>query len=959
MATALSTRRRSERDELNEIESWYRGELLRPAQFPQTQWNPVRIGPTWQLDGAHWLLPEHTLGWQVLAWCGRWLQESRGVPWRFTMEQARFLLHWYALDEAGRFLYRDGVLQRLKGWGKDPLGACLCMAEMLGPVRVVDWDDTGPIGGASETAWVQTAAVSLKQPLALDTSVATPDGWSTIGGLRVGDVVFDSTGAPTRVMRTTEILTGERCYRVSFSDGEELVASADHGWTLERLNGHGDRYETVTVTTEQMRETCIGSKGRRRYRVELVPLDLPDTELALDPYLLGLWLGDGASRDSTIAIDSRIQGEVEALIKPMLSDIETVWWHSIADTNVGTFRIRRRQYVCPRGHDYSVSGFRVNTNGLRQCQLCVRLGKAGRAATPVIPTMREKLRNIGVLSNKHIPANYLRSSHAQRMALLQGLIDSDGGVDSHGRAHFTNANVVLFDHVLELLTTLGFRYSVQPAAGTARRVWFHPGMRPVARLAHKASRQRPYTAWHQSKHRWVTSVTPVDSVPVRCIGINTDDHLFLAGRGMTRTHNTRNTMRLIPGLVTAEAKTKFGIQIGREQVHALGDERFMEAVTSAPASLEGARSTLVLLNETQHWFANNSGHDMADVIERNSTKSFGGAARTLRITNAYDPGEDSVAERDREAWEKAQSGEVVNVGLLYDSLEAPPEAPLTAEAAPSVVTSIRGDSVWLDTETIVKSILDVRNPPSRSRRFWYNQIVAAEDAWADPLEWDACAAPDQVVLPDEKIVAFFDGSKSDDTTGLVGCRVSDGHLFVIGAWAKPPGERGKGWIVPREKVNAAVEAMFSSYRVVGFFADPSDTRDDDGTRFWEPMIDEWHRTYGPRLQVWATQSGDRRHSISWDMRNKQHVEAFALAAGRFLSEMAARRFTHDGNGMLRQHIRNARRRPLSSGAVSFGKEHRESARKVDLAVCAVGASMLRRLLLNTGTGTRQRSGRVW
>src|SRR5690606_35107901 len=82
---------------------------------------------------------------------------------QFTMEQARFLLWWYAVREDGRFLYRDGVFQRLKGHGKDPLGACLSAGEMLGPVRVVDWDAGGPVGGESTAAWVQTAAVSLKQ----------------------------------------------------------------------------------------------------------------------------------------------------------------------------------------------------------------------------------------------------------------------------------------------------------------------------------------------------------------------------------------------------------------------------------------------------------------------------------------------------------------------------------------------------------------------------------------------------------------------------------------------------------------------------------------------------------------------------------------------------------------------------------------------------------------------------
>jgi len=584
MATALSSRHRDEREELAEIERYYRAELARPAQFPPVAWNPVRIGPTWQTDGRHWLLPEHTLGWGFLAWCGRWLQESRGVGWRFTLEQARFLLHWYAVDEAGRFLYRDGVFQRLKGHGKDPIGACLSAGEMLGPVRVADWDRGEPVGGEVPAAWVQTAAVSLKQ--------------------------------------------------------------------------------------------------------------------------------------------------------------------------------------------------------------------------------------------------------------------------------------------------------------------------------------------------------------------------------------TKNTMRLFPGLFSAEAKAHFGIQIGREQVHALGDERFMEAVTSSPATLEGARSTFVLLNETHHWLSNNEGHEMAATIERNTTKAKGGAARTLRITNAYEPGEDSVAERDREAWEKAQSGEAMDVGLLYDSLEAPPEAPLTPEAAPSVVEAIRGDSVWLDTESIVKSIIDIRNPPSRSRRFWYNQITAAEDAWMDPQQWDAIAAPDQLVLPNEPVVAFFDGSKSDDSTGLVGCRLSDGHVFVIDCWAKPAGERGKNWIVPRQEVDEAVSAMFDAYKVLAFFADPSDTRDDTGERFWEPFVDDWHQRYGPQLKLWSVQSGDRKHSISWDMRSREHLNLFTGAAERFVAEVAAQRFSHDGDMRLRQHVRNARRRPNDYG-VSLGKEHRESARKVDLAVCAVGARMLRRLYQNKDTSTKQRSGKVW
>jgi hypothetical protein len=79
---------------------------------------PTYLGPTWQKneDGS-WKLPEYTLGWQIAGWCAMYLRAKGGGGWRFTPEQLRFILWWYAVDERGEFVYRTGVLQRLKGWG--------------------------------------------------------------------------------------------------------------------------------------------------------------------------------------------------------------------------------------------------------------------------------------------------------------------------------------------------------------------------------------------------------------------------------------------------------------------------------------------------------------------------------------------------------------------------------------------------------------------------------------------------------------------------------------------------------------------------------------------------------------------------------------------------------------------------------------------------------------------------
>lgn len=423
---------------------------------------------------------------------------------------------------------------------------------------------------------------------------------------------------------------------------------------------------------------------------------------------------------------------------------------------------------------------------------------------------------------------------------------------------------------------------------------------------------------------------------------------------------TKNTMRLFPSLFTKQAIQRYEIELNKGVIYAHHGAQIIDAVTSNADTLEGARATLVIKNETHRWRANNAGHDMAEVIENNATKSADGAARALSITNAYEPSEDSVAQREREAYEDMVAGTVLVKGIMYDSLEAPPDAPLTAEAAPAVIEAIRGDSVWLHIPRLVNRILDPKTPPSRARRFWYNQIETAEDAWADPKDWDLCrAAPDVPELQfGDEIVLFFDGSKSDDATGLVGCRVSDGMVFTLGMWQRPPGKRGDGWLAPRDEISQRVAAVFERYRVLAFFGDPSHAREDETLeRYWDATLDEWHRLYHDRLELWAVPGRDG-HAVMWDMTSPARTQQFSAAAERCVEDIESHVLMHDGDGRLRSHVRNAKRYPTKYG-VSLWKGHRESKRKVDLAVCAVGARMVRRLVLNSPNRKQARSGEVW
>lgn len=932
MATLVRGTPVDEREELERIENWYRRELHRPVELPTYRFEPVRIGPTWQTETVNgvkrWILPERSLGWEALTFCGRWLQVTRGVPWQFTLEQARWMLWWYSLETDGSWTYRDAVFQRLKGHGKDPLGATLCMNEMIGNCRLDDWRGTRPIGRPFEEAWIQTAAVSLEQTkntmrllpgmvtpeckahfgvavqkeqvhalgdtrfmqavtsspttlegaraslvlmneaLALDTPLPTPDGWTTMGAVGVGDRLVGADGAPALVTYVTPPQVDRACYRVAFADGTSITASDGHLW-LTKLSGSAAKPK-VRTTAEML------SDGRRLRVPRAGALLSPDVALPIDPYVLGLWLGDGgADRPIVSAADADI-GEAESLVRTR---------------GFTTKRLKDQPKKAPR-FLVSVADARRNRNDFRTTL-----------------SLHGLLSREGLFHNKHVPEKYLRAGYQQRLDLLRGLMDSDGCATELGFCVFVNSNEKISDAVMELLRSLGqsprhaWTKDDRSRQGGYHRIGFTPRDLVPFNLTRKVARVGPAKA--NSGWLSITSIVPVESVPVKCVEVDSVDHLFLAGEGWTVTHNTH------------------------------------------------------------HWLANNSGHDMADVIERNATKSPGGSARTVRITNAFEAGLDSVAERDRDAYEASldkDSRSGGSIGLLYDSLEAGPDAPLTAEDAPEIVNTIRGDSTWLDIKSIVSSIMDSRNPASRSRRFWYNQIDSAADSWMTRNSWDAIAAPNKMVQPREQIAAFFDGSKNDDTTGLVGCRISDGHVFKIGSWSRPPGGKapnGGPWIVDRDEVDVTVRAMFEDYDVVAMYADPSDVRDTEGERFWEPMLDGWHRDFGPHLKHWAIKSGDRTHSIAWDMRSRERTSLFTDAAQRFVTEVQDKTFTHDGSRSMRQHVLNAKRRPNEYG-ISLGKEHRESLRKVDLAVCAVGARMVRRMYLNRSTDTKKpRSGKVW
>lgn len=429
------------------------------------------------------------------------------------------------------------------------------------------------------TAFEAAAVVSRqngKNAIHLDAPILTISrGWVTFKDIQVGDWVYGSDGAPTKVVGRTEIFPEADCYEVSFTDGSSHIVSGDHLWQVS-YRGRGDWGPVRTADLAQSVGGRRPDNGRMEYnwrvRCDAV-VQTPSADLPIDPYLLGYWLGDGASRSATIFAGKTDRDWVEGFIRAAGAEVDRVREHPVTKVQEIWFLLR------------GSGGFRTE---------CQDFGIWGTG-------------------RKRIPELYLTASPEQRLALLRGLMDSDGSItitNKTPQVEFTTALPGLAEDFWRLARSLGIRVTPKVSKTSLNgvrhkdrtRFLWTPTVNPFA-MPRKAERWRPAAEhaartceWpgcalpyagrldgegpglckmHRDRKRQgtdmdaprrkypagkqrevmqphevmsITGIKPVPSVPTRCIQVAAPDGVYLVGKTFTPTHNSMLEVRELGGL---------------------------------------------------------------------------------------------------------------------------------------------------------------------------------------------------------------------------------------------------------------------------------------------------------------------------------------------------------------------------------------------------------------------------
>ncbi len=634
--------------------------------------------------------------------------------------------------------------------------------------------------------------------LALNTPIPTPSGWRTMADIQKGDLIYGSDGQPTRVSGVSDIHRGLRCWELTFSDGSKITADEEHQWitrhyfrpwdkTRRMRNGRGTcgRPRTEVVTTPQIAMSVnIESSGKIAFnhKMRIAPTLLScNVDLPVDPYVLGAWLGDGKSNGACICA-----GDVD--INHLLSQVRI--------TNERAYAKRFR------------TAWNVNIPG----------------------GLLLKLRGLNLLNNKHIPQVYLDAGTDQRWALLQGLMDTDGSSSSSCKVpqcHFAVCSKQLASDTWRLLRSLGIkaRITEKPerfrgeTIGTVYNLIFNAAAdQPVFRLSRK---QANLPIQFASRRRLVSIVdcVEVDSVSTKCLSVDAQDKLYLAGFGCIPTHNTA----LIAAVALAHLVGPEAIVNG--EIYSAANEREQAAIVFKMAAqfVRAEPELLAVLKvvdstKTIVCFGNGSVY-RAISAEAGSKHGFNPSVviydelAQAKSRALYDVLDTAMGARKEPLFLviSTQSNDPQHIlsQLIDDGLnEDDPTTVTHLYQVPMEVEDIYDEAVWIQANPALgdfRSLEDMRAFADRARRMpsfeapfrnlYLNQRTDATSPLIPRSEWSACrhdVSPladgkrGSLLVPKERVYLGLDLSSTTDLTALVAVSADDGDR--VAAWFWKPGD---------------------------------------------------------------------------------------------------------------------------------------------------------------------------
>jgi len=350
--------------------------------------------------------------------------------------------------------------------------------------------------------------------LDLETDIPTPDGWKKMKDLAEGDCVFGSDGKPTVVTFVSEVMTDRKCYNVKLSDGTIIKADADHNWLINSKNDRIRGYKGRVMTTQQIVDSGVKSispKGRKESKYSIVncgKVEYEKKNLLIPPRILGLWLSDGSTHYT------KFTNTDQQLIDEWIAYGKSVGLMMKKDDEI--------TYMLTSGKN----GGRHTQNHLLNC-----------------------LRAYDLIKNKHIPQDYLESSIEDRFNLLTALFDGDGTVMMNGATYsFSTKYLHLAEQVRELAASLGYKVTICIDHNKQyNRDYYQANLCSYDEPPFKLQRQLDKinrigntvrTGGYRNNHRYIIDIEECDSVPVKCIQVDNENHTYLCTKNYVVTHNT-------------------------------------------------------------------------------------------------------------------------------------------------------------------------------------------------------------------------------------------------------------------------------------------------------------------------------------------------------------------------------------------------------------------------------------